>query len=125
MAYPPYQQPLLDRTGLVSKPWVLFFLSLVNGATDGGSLTDGSVPVAKLEPIDSPRLLGRGSAGVGSVEQLLIGDGLALTDLTLSVTSDGIEQLGFWTPITNGDPLSPEILFDADGDCVVGFVPTP
>ena len=33
--------------------------------------------------------------------------------------------LGYWTPITNGDPLSPEILFDADGDCIVGWVPTP
>jgi len=32
---------------------------------------------------------------------------------------------GYWTPITNGDPLSPEILFDAVGDCVVGFVPIP
>src|SRR5262245_10146928 len=32
--YPPYQQPLLEgRTGRVTKPWQLFFLSLV-GATD-------------------------------------------------------------------------------------------
>ena len=36
-----------------------------------------------------------------------------------------LHALGYWTPITNGDPLSPEILFDAEGDCVVGFVPTP
>jgi hypothetical protein len=31
---------------------------------------------------------------------------------------------GYWTPITNGDPLSPEILFDSAGECIVGFVPT-
>jgi hypothetical protein len=126
MAYPPYQQPLLDRaTGLVTKPWQLFFLALSNGATDGGGLVDGSVPVAKLAPIDSPRLLGRGSPGVGPVELITIGDGLTMTDTTLSVTAESIEALGYWTPITNGDPLSPEILFDAEGDCVVGFVPTP
>ena len=127
MSYPPYQQPLLDRaTGLVTKPWQLFFLGLTGAGSglDGGNITDGSVPLDALAAIDSPRLLGRGSSGSGPVEQLFIGTGLALTDLTLSVTSDGIEQLGYWTPITNGDPLSPEILFDAEGDCVVGFVPT-
>lgn len=32
---------------------------------------------------------------------------------------------GYWTPITNGDPLSPEIVFDSAGECLVGFVPTP
>ena len=125
--YPPYQQPPIDRqTGLFTKPWQLFFLGLTGGAggLDGGTLTPGTVPLDALQTIDSPRLLGRGTAGVGPVEELFIGNGLALTDLTLSVTSDGIEQLGYWTPITNGDPLSPEILFDAEGDCVVGFVPT-
>jgi len=41
------------------------------------------------------------------------------------LTADAVMALGYWTPITNGDPLSPEILFDAAGDCVVGWVPTP
>jgi hypothetical protein len=125
-SYPPYQQPLLDpRTGRVTQPWQLFFLSLTRGAE---GLADASVTFVKLEPIASPRLLGRGSAGTGPVEQLTLGAGLALTGTVLSVTAsdpDGIAQLGYWTPITNGDPLSPEILFDAVGDCVVGFVPTP
>jgi Repeat of unknown function (DUF5907) len=128
-AYPPYQQPLLDpRTGRVSKPWHLFFLSLSGGATDGGEITDGSITLDKLQPIPSPRLLGRGSSGNGPVEILSLGTGLAMTGTILSVTAagpNGIDQLGYWTPITNGDPLSPEILFDAEGDCVVGFVPTP
>lgn len=126
MAYPPYQQPLIDpRTGRVTMPWQLFFLGLSGGTLDGGAIAGGTVPLDALQAIDAPRLLGRGTAGVGPVEELLIGAGLTLTDLTLSVTADGIESLGYWTPITNGDPLSPEILFDAEGDCVVGFVPTP
>lgn len=41
------------------------------------------------------------------------------------LTAAAVMALGYWTPITNGDPLSPEILFDAEGDCVVGWVPTP
>jgi hypothetical protein len=124
--YPPYQQPLLDgRSGLVSRPWQLFFLSLVSNRDLLSLLSPGSLPIATLEPIDSPRLLGRGSSGVGPVEEITIGAGLAMTGTELHATATGISGLGYWTPITNGDPLSPEILFDAEGDCVVGFVPTP
>jgi hypothetical protein len=127
-SYPPYQQPIVDRqTGLVSKPWQLFFLSLVSIAGEGvvGAIPPGGLPLDRVEAIASPRLLGRGSPGVGPVEQLTIGVGLALTATDLHATADGISSLGYWTPITNGDPLSPEILFDATGDCVVGWVPTP
>ena len=127
--YPPYQQPLLDlRTRLVTTPWQQFFLSLVSQQTLGSLLTPGGLPIAMLEPIDSPRLLGRGSPGLGPVELITLGAGLAMTGTELSVSvggGEGIDSLGYWTPITNGDPLSPEILFDAEGDCVVGFVPTP
>jgi hypothetical protein len=119
--YPPYQQPLVDRTGRVTKPWQLFFLSLSGGET----LADGSVTLVKLEPIASPRLLGRGTVGPGEVEQLTVGAGLALTGTELRVTATGVEQMGYWSVITNGDPVSPEILFDSNGDCIVGFVPTP
>jgi hypothetical protein len=123
--YPPYQQPLLDaRTGLVTKPWQHFFLSLIGGDLVS-QIAVGTIRLDQLQPIDSPRLLGRGTAGSGSVEQITLGAGLAMTGTELRVTASGIEALGYWTPITNGDPLSPEILFDADGDCVVGFVPTP
>jgi hypothetical protein len=55
---------------------------------------------------------------------------------TVQVPSDGsggagglpplaVMAAGYWTPITNGDPVSPEILFDSAGECLVGFVPTP
>ena len=36
-----------------------------------------------------------------------------------------MEQLGYWAPVTDAVLPIPELLFDADGDCVVGFVPTP
>lgn len=122
-AYPPYQHPFLDaRTRLVTKPWQLFFLQLA--AKDASNLLPGSVTLTQLAPLTgAPRLLGRGSAGAGPVEELTIGAGLALVGTELRATAD-VAGAGYWTPITNGDPLSPEILFDSAGDCIVGWVPT-
>ena len=126
-AYPPYQHPLLERSGRVTKPWQLFFLSLVGRGEDlGGLIPTGSITLEQLAPLsDSPRLLGRGSAGAGPVEEITLGEGLTMTGTELSVDADALADAGYWTPITNGDPASPELLFDAEGDCVVGFVPTP
>jgi len=83
--YPPYQQPLISRGGLVSTVWHRFFLSLSS----------------TLHLID------------------------VVPALVPPLTAEAVMALGYWTPITNGDPASPEILFDAAGDCVVGWVPTP
>lgn len=33
-------------------------------------------------------------------------------------------QFGFWSPVTNGDPINPEIIFNGDGDSVVAFTST-
>lgn len=128
--YPPYQHGFLDRGNRVSKPWQLFFLSLVGGADVAGAIADGSITLAQLAPLTgSPRLLGRGTTGAGPVEELTIGDGLLMTGTELSATVDlddlDIPGAGYWTPITNGDPLTPELLFDSNGDCIVGWVPTP
>jgi len=125
--YPPYQQPLLDRaTGLVTKPWQLYFLALGQTAVDGGQTDVGSITLDKLQPLSSPRLLGRGSPGIGPVEQITIGAGLTMTGTVLSVGAGGggVSGVGYWTPITDGVTPIAELLFDSDGDCVVGFVPT-
>jgi hypothetical protein len=56
---------------------------------------------------------------------------LRLSKRSVTTTAGGaidggaLAQVGYWTPITNGDPVSPELLFDSNGDCLVGFVPTP
>lgn len=33
-----------------------------------------------------------------------------------------IQSMGYWAPITNGDPAAPELIFDSFGDIVVGWV---
>jgi hypothetical protein len=63
------------------------------------------------------------------VEQLTVGAGLALTGTVLRVTAGGsgggVETVGYWTPITDGNAAAPALLFTSDtGACVVGFVPT-
>ena len=60
---------------------------------------------------DSLRLTGGGGGGGGS------GGGAAFAAL--------VAAAGYWTPVTNGDGVTPEILFDSAGECIVGFVPTP
>ncbi len=32
---------------------------------------------------------------------------------------------GYWSPITNGDPIAPELIFDDFGDVIVAWNPTP
>ena len=122
---PPSAHPLSDaRTGLVSRPWLMFFLGLLTPGGVGRAVPPGSVPVDRLLVAASPRLLGRGAPGPGPVQEITLGAGLTMTGTTLSAAGGGMSA-GYWTPITNGDPATPEILFDAGGDCVVGFVPTP
>ena len=50
---------------------------------------------------------------------------LTMTGTELRADASAIAELGMWIPISNGDPLSPEILFDSNGDVIMGFVPTP
>lgn len=126
--YPPYQHDFLEPgTRRVSKVWHQFFLHLVGGAPgglDGGLITGGTVPLDALVPIDSPRLLGRGTTGVGPVEVITIGDGLTMTETTLSVTAEAVEALGYWTVLTDGDVDEPDLIC-ADGEAIAVFVPTP
>lgn len=127
--YPPYQQPVIDPgTGLVSKPWQLFFLSLLpaEGTAIVTAIPPGSLPVDRVEVLNSPRLLGRGSPGVGPAEEIAIGAGLTMTGTTLAATGGGggTGADGYWTPITDGVTPIAELLFDTHGDCIVGFVPT-
>jgi hypothetical protein len=124
--YPPYQLPLVDpHSGRVAKAWHLFFLSLVGAADVAGAIAPGSITYDQLQSVDAPALLGRGSPGLGAPEPIMVGAGLALTGTTLALDPATVATSGYWTPITNGDPVSPEILFDSNGDCIVGFVPTP
>lgn len=53
---------------------------------------------------------------------LYIWDGSAWVQVTSDVD---VEAVGYWSPITNGNPTDPELIFDSDGDIVVGWTFTP
>lgn len=40
-----------------------------------------------------------------------------------SITWLDIEALGYFTILTNGDPVTPEVMFDSNGDAIVVSVP--
>lgn len=42
----------------------------------------------------------------------------------LEITSEMVEAVGYWSPLTNGDPVTPELIF-ADGDVIMVWTPTP
>ena len=42
------------------------------------------------------------------------------------MTAAEVAALGYWAPVTDAtDPMDPLFVFDAEGQCVVAFVPTP
>lgn len=40
-------------------------------------------------------------------------------------TAADVMAVGYWAPVTNGDPGAPELIFDSFGDIVVAWVGTP
>ena len=65
-------------------------------------------------------------SGVGTVwNRAQVDEFIATIDDALEpavVTADP-RLAGYWEPVSNGDPLSPELLFDSHGRVIVGFVP--
>jgi len=69
------------------------------------------------------------AASLPKSRQLIAGTGITLdktppNEIIISASGGGGGMgSGYWIPITNGDPVSPELLFDSNGDCIVGFQP--
>jgi hypothetical protein len=62
---------------------------LAFGTLVSGNYSDGSVTYAKIQNMTAARLLGRGTSGSGSPEEITIGSGLSLSGTTLSNASPG------------------------------------
>lgn len=60
---------------------------------------------------------GDGDAGAEDVFPFLI--------VPPELTAAEVESVGYWSVLTNGDPVTPEIIFDGNGDVIMVWVPTP
>jgi hypothetical protein len=92
-----------NRGALSSADWSTF-----NGKVDTGTITSSGLTMA------TARLLGRGTAGSGAVEEIVIGSGLTLTGTTLSAAGGGI-TIGT-TAIASG--TVGRVLFEGAGNVV-------
>jgi len=102
----------------------------VSGSGAVWSIDANAVTLAKMTPIATSRLLGRASAGSGSVEAITIGNGLTLTGTTLSSTavSGGSGGLSPWiTKTANYTAIAGDRLrIDATaGDVVISLPVSP
>lgn len=135
MAYPPFQQAMTDpKTGLLTQPWVMFFLSVFGGGSAGGGLAPASAPYVLTaavpvlpngQVLTSPLLTGVTAGTYGDtmhVGQFTVDVNGRLTlaaDVAMAGTPAGS---GYWSLLTNGDPVTPELIFTADGDVVSVWV---
>lgn len=60
-------------------------------------------------------------------DKLVAGSNITLTKKLGSITIDaaGSAVTTYFEPVTNGDPVTPELLFDGDGDVIMNEVPIP
>jgi len=91
------------------------------GASSPLSSTGGDTPVIGLnDSAVTPGTYGDAThVGQFTVDQ----KGLLQFAQNVEITGGGGD--GYWSVITNGDPVTPELLFDSNGDAIMGFVPTP
>jgi hypothetical protein len=94
----------LNRGALSSADWTTF-----NGKVNTGLITSSGLTM------NTARLLGRGTAGVGAVEEIVIGSGLTLTGTTLSAAGGSGITIGT-TAIASG--TVGRILFEGAGNVV-------
>jgi hypothetical protein len=77
--------------------------AILAGVIDGSittlKLADGGVTFAKLQDINSGRLLGRSSVGTGDAEEITIGSGLVLSGGTLSASGGSSSGWQLWGPV--------------------------
>ena len=118
LLYQAPQQPIADiKTGLITRPWYMWLMQLINDATGFGDVFGPS------NSLNNQIVLFSGATG--KLLKAATGTGFVFaTNGVYSVTSD-LSQVGYWSPLTNGDPTTPELIFDSFGDTIAVWTSTP
>jgi hypothetical protein len=138
--YPFPNHPVVDlRTGLVTPPWRAYLQRLTAVATTGGgggggAITEitgpvtagpgpGSVP-ATITPTGVVVGTYGDASHVGRFTVNAAGQLTAALNVAISGGGGGGASPSdpHYEPVTNGDPINPELIFDGGGDVVMGWV---
>lgn len=57
--------------------------------------------------------------------KLVAGDGIEFDTSTAGQFIISTSEQGVWVPLSDGDPIQPEVIFDSFGQVVMVFVPNP
>lgn len=96
-------------------------LPIENGGTERTTFTPYAVVTGGATALGALQQVG----DLGTAGQVLTSAGAAALPTWQDAAGGGeTHNDGYWSPLTNGDPDNPELIF-ADGDAIMGWVPTP
>lgn len=133
--HPPYNQPLFDpRTGLIDTVWLAYFETVSAAIIPGGGpgITQLTGPVTTpagggIQPTTiTPTGVTPGSYGsatqVGTFTVNAAGQLTAAANVTITGGGASTPADPHYEPITNGDPINPDLIYNSGGDLVMGWV---
>ncbi len=94
------------------------------GVITTAKISDAAVTFAKLQNVTGPALIGRGAAGAGSVSEISVGSGLALSvDGVLTATNTGsVTSVGGIAPIESSGGATPMISISQASNLIPGYL---
>jgi hypothetical protein len=112
----------LEITGLVAGvPGQRMLLAAISGPVTLRNQHPSSVDANRI----ITNLPGDVTLAAGTGMALLTYDGTTARWRVMQTASAAVVPLsGRWSPLTNGDPLNPELIFNADGDVIDVFLPS-
>jgi hypothetical protein len=94
------------------------------GVITTAKISDAAVTFAKLQNVTGPALIGRGAAGAGSVSEISVGAGLALSvGGVLTATNTGsVTSVGGTAPIESSGGATPMISISQASNLIPGYL---
>jgi hypothetical protein len=94
--------------------------TILSGTTGSGSGVTGLLTKTYITEIDETAVLVNSRALVGGTGITLDTSVAAQMIINSAAGADGI-----WIPLSDGDTIEPDLIFDSFGNCIVVFVPNP
>jgi len=135
--YAPDPHDLVDAKRKVTIPWLTFFNALVAQINSliiivGGGITQLTGPVTTpagggVQPTTiTPTGVTPGSYGsatqVGTFTVNAAGQLTAAANVTITGSGGTTPLSAHYEPVTNGDPINPDLIYNSGGDLVMGWV---